>query len=48
MLNPQDLLNKAIAIAELAHVGQVERAGKPYIGQGERKKVWERGSLVSE
>ncbi len=32
MLNSQDLLNKAIEIAELAHVGQVDKGGKPYIG----------------
>lgn len=27
-----DLLKKAIAIAEKAHAGQVDKAGKPYIG----------------
>ena len=32
MLNPQDLLNKAIKIAEFAHDGLVDQAGKPYIG----------------
>lgn len=32
MLTPENLLNKAIEIAELAHEGQVDKAGKPYIG----------------
>ena len=36
MLNPQDLLNKAIEIAEVAHAGQVDKAGKPYIGHPKR------------
>ena len=36
MLNPQDLLNKAIKIAEFAHDGQVDKAGKPYIGHPKR------------
>ncbi|MDJ0743782.1 MAG: hypothetical protein QNJ32_10520 [Xenococcaceae cyanobacterium MO_167.B27] len=31
MLKPEDLLNKAIEIAELAHDGQVDKGGKPYI-----------------
>ncbi len=31
MLNPEDLLNKAIEIAELAHDGQIDKANKPYI-----------------
>lgn len=31
MLTPEDLLNKAIEIAELAHDGQVDKGGKPYI-----------------
>ena len=32
MLTPENLLNKAIEIAELAHEGQVDKGGKPYIG----------------
>ena len=36
MLNPEDLLNKAIEIAELAHDGQIDKANKPYIGHPKR------------
>ncbi len=36
MLNPEDLLNKAIEIAELAHDGQIDKANKPYISHPKR------------
>ena len=42
----QDLLDKAIALAKIAHAGQVDKAGSPYIGHPLR--VMNEGESESE